>query len=484
MGADDSFVVRDGLFIGGEWMSSTATDRIDVVSAATELPVGVIAAGTAEDVDQAVAAATAAFPTWSATPPSRRAALLGALADGLAAREDELAQTITREIGTPLGQCAGSQVRGAVQQFRDAADVLRDYAFDAPLGDAVVTREPVGVVAAITPWNFPLSQIAYKVAPALAAGCTLVVKPSEVAPLSAFVLAEVAAQVGLPPGALNLVSGYGPVVGEALARHPDVDMVTFTGSTRAGVRVSELASGTVKRVTLELGGKSPNLLLDDADLPTAVSDGLADAFYNAGQSCSALTRMLVPRARLADVEQLVLEAVEDWPVVDPFDVTRTRGIGPVVSRTQYDRVRAAIRRGSDEGARLLVGGEERPAGFPVGYYVQPTVFSDVDNGMSIAREEIFGPVLSLLPHDGDDDAVRIANDTVYGLAGAVWSADPDRAERVARRLRVGMVRINGGGFGTGVPFGGYRRSGNGRENGLLGFEEFLEVKALLHPAKR
>jgi aldehyde dehydrogenase (NAD+) len=473
-------IQRMDIYVAGKWVPSSGTGGIDVIDPATEEVVGTVAEGTADDVDRAVAAAAGAFSAWSATAKEERVDYLVAIANGLADREDELARLIAREVGTPLRQSVRSQVGGSIQQVRDAAEVLRNYDFDSSVGSAIIAREPIGVVAAITPWNFPLSQVVFKVAPALAAGCTIVVKPSEVAPLSLYVLAEVCGAVGLPPGVFNLVSGYGPVVGEALATHPDVDMVTFTGSTHAGKRVSELASKSVKRVTLELGGKSPNVLLDDADFATAIQDGVQDAFFNTGQTCSALTRMLVPRSRLAEAEEIALEATKEIAVVNPFEDVDRYSIGPVVNRTQYERVRRCIDIGIEEGARLITGGAQRPEGFDRGYFVRPTIFSDVRTNMTIAREEIFGPVLSIMPYDTDEDAIDIANDSMYGLAGGVWSSDPERATRVARKLRVGMVRINGGGYGTGVPFGGYRQSGNGRENGVFGLEEFLEIKAMLH----
>jgi acyl-CoA reductase-like NAD-dependent aldehyde dehydrogenase len=337
-------------------------------------------------------------------------------------------------------------------------------------------REPVGVVGAITPWNYPLHQIAAKVAYALAAGCTVVLKPSEVAPLNAFVLAEIIDSVGLPAGVFNLVTGLGPVVGEALAVHPEVDMMSFTGSTAAGKRVSELASGTVKRVALELGGKSPNVILDDAPLDKAVPDALNKAFLNSGQTCSALTRLLVPRERLAEVEELAKTAAENFTVGDPREPTTQ--LGPLVSATQRERVRGYINKGVAEGAKLVTGGAEAPEGLETGFFVRPTVFSEVTPEMTIHREEIFGPVLSIEPYDDEDDAVRIANDTVYGLAGGVWSADPARAKRVARRIRAGQIEINGGAFNPNAPFGGFKQSGNGREYGTFGLEEFLEVKSL------
>jgi len=337
-------------------------------------------------------------------------------------------------------------------------------------------REPVGVVGAITPWNYPLRQIASKVAPALAAGCTVVVKPSEVAPLNAFLLAEIVDAIGLPPGVLNLVTGYGPVVGEALAAHPDVDMISFTGSTLAGRRVSERAAPTVKRVALELGGKSANVILEDADLERAVNSGVGACFLNSGQTCSALTRMLVPRGRLAEAEQIAAAAAERFTTGDPFDPATK--LGPLVSERQRERVRGYIARGIAEGARLLTGGADAPAGQETGYFVLPTVFSDVTSEMTIAQEEIFGPVLVLIAHDGDEDAIRIANDTIYGLAGAVWSADEERAKLVARRIRTGQVDINGAAYNPLAPFGGYKQSGHGRELGPFGIDEFLEVKSL------
>jgi acyl-CoA reductase-like NAD-dependent aldehyde dehydrogenase len=360
--------------------------------------------------------------------------------------------------------------------FGSMAQLATEFAFEEQIGNSLVVREPVGVVGAITPWNYPLHQIAAKVAPALAAGCTIVLKPSEVAPLNAFILAEIIDEVGLPPGVFNLVSGVGPVVGEAIATHPDIDMVSFTGSTRAGKRVSELASGTVKRVALELGGKSPNVILDDADLSRAVPAGVGACFLNSGQTCSALTRMIVPRSRLGEVEDLVVQAAETYTPGDPFaDGSR---IGPLVSAAQRERVRGYIQKGLDEGARLLTGGAEPPEGAERGYFVRPTVFSDVRPDMTIAQEEIFGPVLAILPYDTEDEAVTIANDSMYGLAGGVWAGDADRAKALARQLRTGQVEVNGGSFNPLAPFGGYKQSGNGRELGHYGLEEYLEVKSL------
>jgi acyl-CoA reductase-like NAD-dependent aldehyde dehydrogenase len=377
----------------------------------------------------------------------------------------------------PRSQTPRIQVGAGIGAFAQAAALAESYPFEEKLTTAFVVREPIGVVGCITPWNYPLNQVGAKVAYAMAAGCTVVLKPSEVAPLGIFMLAEIIDEVGLPAGVFNLVSGLGPVVGEAIASHPDVDMVSFTGSTRAGRRVAELAAQSVKRVALELGGKSANLILDDADLSAIVPTGVAMAYMNSGQTCSAQTRMLVPRSRLAEAEELAAKAAESFTVGDPFD-EKTR-LGPLISSVQRDRVRTYISKGVDEGAKLVTGGAEPPEGLDRGYYVRPTVFSEVTPDMTIAQEEIFGPVLSILPYDNEDDAVRIANSTIYGLSGAVWSADPERARRVALRLRTGQVFVNGGTYDSSAPFGGYRQSGNGREHGRFGLEEFLEVKSLI-----
>jgi acyl-CoA reductase-like NAD-dependent aldehyde dehydrogenase len=360
--------------------------------------------------------------------------------------------------------------------FGSMADLVLDAELEEQVGNSLVVREPVGVVGCITPWNYPLHQICAKVAPALAAGCTVVVKPSEVTPLNAFVLAEILEQAGLPAGCFNLVTGFGPVVGEAIAAHDDVDMVSFTGSTAAGKRVSEVASQSVKRVALELGGKSPNVILDDADLAAAVVDGIGKCYLNSGQTCSALTRMLVPRERLAEVEQLAAAVAGQLKVADPFEPDAN--LGPLVSETQRERVRGYIRKGIEEGAKLVAGGEGPPPGHDQGFFVQPTVFSEVTPEMTIAQEEIFGPVLAIMPYGSEDEAVEIANNTVYGLAGGVWSGDAERAKQVARRLRTGQVEINGAAFNPLAPFGGFKQSGHGRELGKYGLEEFLEVKSI------
>jgi acyl-CoA reductase-like NAD-dependent aldehyde dehydrogenase len=468
--------VRDKLYIGGAWVSSTGTDVIEVVNSATEEVIGTIPAGTPEDVDRAARCAADAFAEWSATSREERSKTLERVQEALTARTTEIATLISQEVGMPFTLSNLIQVGLPVMSFAAAAQLATEFPFEEEVGNSLIVREPVGVVGAITPWNYPLHQIAAKVAPALAAGCTVVLKPSEVAPLNAFILAEILDDIGLPPGVFNLVTGVGPVVGEAIASHPLVDMVSFTGSTRAGKRVMQLAAEGVKRVALELGGKSPNVILEDADISAAVPAGVAGCYINSGQTCSALTRMLVPRSRLAEVEALAVETAETYKPGDPFDGD-TR-LGPLVSSTQLERVRAYIKKGVDEGATLLTGGAELPDGLDKGYFVRPTVFSNVTRTMTIAQEEIFGPVLSIIPYDTEEEAVEIANDTVYGLAGAVWAGDKKHAERVARRLRTGQVEVNGGGFNPLAPFGGYKQSGIGRELGKYGLEEYLEVKAL------
>ncbi len=466
----------DSLYINGQWVPSTGAGRIDVVNASTEEVIDSVPQGTAEDVDRAVRAASDAFESWSTTSAAERAKFLRAIAEGIQARSAELVETVSKEVGSPVWFSQLAQVGLPGIDVASVADIIENYQFEETVGSSLVVKEPVGVVGCITPWNYPLHQITAKIAPALAVGCTVVLKPSEVAPLNAFILAEIIDSAGLPEGVFNLVTGYGTEVGEALASHPRVDMISFTGSTRAGRRVSALASETVKRVALELGGKSPNVVLEDADFERAVPDAISQCFINSGQTCSALTRLIVPRSRLAEVEEMARTVAESYKVGDPFE--DGVGLGPVISGTQLERVTGYIRKGIDEGAKLITGGPERPDGLEKGYYVRPTVFSEVRSDMTIAREEIFGPVLVILPYEDEEEAVRIANDTDYGLAGGVWAGDQERAKSVARRIRTGQVAINGGSFNPVAPFGGYKQSGNGRELGKFGIEEFLEIKAM------
>jgi len=469
-------VVRDELYIGGKWVPSSGSGTIDVIDSTTEQVIGTVPDGSVDDVDRAVAAARAAFPSWSATPVADRTAVLTAVGEALAERTDLLADLITHEVGMPRLFSQLVQVGLPLNSFRTAAQVAEDFTWEQTVGNSLVVREPIGVVGCITPWNYPLHQVAAKVAPAIGAGCTVVLKPSEVAPLSAFILAEIIDRVRLPRGVFNMVTGDGPTVGEAIAGHPGVDMVSFTGSTRAGRRVSEIASQTVKRVTLELGGKSPNVILDDADLARAVRGGVQNCYLNSGQTCSAWTRMLVPRSKHDEAARLAKQVAEAFTLGGALDAGTK--LGPLVSKRQQDRVRAYIRKGIEEGATLVTGGPEQPEGLPRGFFVRPTVFANVKTSMTIAQEEIFGPVLCILPYDNEEDAIRLANDTIYGLAAGVWSADVERAKRVARRIRAGQVDINGGNFNPMAPFGGYKQSGHGREFGKFGFEEFQETKSL------
>ncbi len=466
--------VRDELYVDGRWSRPAGPGLHPVIDPTTARQLGTVPAGSAEDVEVAVAAAGRAFESWSEVLPAERAGYLSAIADGLERRTDELAELVALEVGMPESQARDEQV--PVEDFRVNAELAATFAFEELTDDGRIRHEPVGVVAAITPWNYPLSQIAAKVAPALAAGCTVVVKPSEVAPLTAFVLAEIIDEVGLPPGVFNLVSGDGSSVGEPLVTHPGIDMVSFTGSTRAGRRIAELAAQRVARVTLELGGKSPLVILDDADLEKAVTYGVRDCFTNTGQTCNALTRMLVPRASSAEAAAIAARMADGMVVGDPLDPSTD--LGPLVSEVQRDRVRSFIRRGLDEGARMVAGGADSPVSGD-GCFVRPTVFADVTNDMTIAREEIFGPVLVVIAYDDEADAVRIANDSDYGLWAAVWSSSEERACQVARRLRVGGVSVNGASATSRTPFGGYKRSGLGREMGRHGLTEYLEVKALV-----
>lgn len=470
----------DRLYIDGEWVSPAGTDTIDVIDASTEEVMGRIPAGVEADVDLAVEAAARAFDEWSQTPPDERGKYVQRIAEGLEARQQEIAETVAGEVGMPVTMAAMIQAGLPIANFKTMVEILGDYEWEERIGNSLVVKEPIGVIGCITPWNYPLHQIASKVAPALATGNTVVLKPSEVAPLNAFILAEVIEEVGLPAGVFNLVSGEGPVVGEALAAHPKVDMVSFTGSTRAGKRVSEVAAQTVKRVALELGGKSANIVLDDADLDTVATSGLFACYLNSGQTCTAHTRMLVPKDKHDEMVEKIKVAAEGISLTDAHDPDAPfmAALGPLISKAQQDRVRGYIQKGIEEGADLVVGGPEQPEGFDKGYFVKPTVFANVRNDMTIAQEEIFGPVLSIIPYEDEEDAIRIANDTVYGLSGGVWSADEERARRVARRMRTGSVDVNGGSYNLQAPFGGYKQSGHGKENGPYGFEEFLNVKSM------
>jgi acyl-CoA reductase-like NAD-dependent aldehyde dehydrogenase len=466
----------DKLYIDGAWVPSHGSGRLEVVNSTTEEVMGRVPAGTVEDVDRAVIAARRAFPAWAETAVAERAKYVQRIGEGLQARMAEIAQLIAGEVGMPINLAMMIQAGLPTIDFGTVPEIANAFPWEEQIGNSLVVREPVGVVGAITPWNYPLHQIAAKVAPALAAGCTVVLKPSEVAPLNAFVFAEIIDDIGLPPGVFNLVTGLGPVVGEAIAAHPDVDMVSFTGSTRAGKRVAELAAANVKRVALELGGKSPNVILEDADIAKAVRTGVGACFLNSGQTCSALTRMIVPRTKLEEVERIAVETAESYTPGDPL--AEGSRLGPLVSAVQRDRVRTYIQKGIDEGAKLLTGGPDAPEGLDTGFFVRPTVFSEVRPGMTIEQEEIFGPVLVIIPYDTEDEAVAIANDTVYGLAGGVWAGDVERAKAVARRIRTGQIDINGGTFNPVAPFGGFKQSGNGRELGRFGLEEYLEVKSL------
>jgi len=463
-------------YIDGAWTDPIQAREFDVVDPADETAFTRISLGSAADVDRAVAAARRAFESYGRSSRQQRLELLAAILASYEKRQDELAQAISREMGAPITLARRAHVAAGRSHFEQTMKVLEAYDFDEPIDGALVTREPVGVCGLITPWNWPLNQIACKVAPALAAGCTVVLKPSEVAPLSALVFAQVLHDAGVPAGVFNLVNGDGPSVGEAMARHPGIDMMSFTGSTQAGVLVAQAAAATVKRVTQELGGKSPNIILDDADFEKAVGHGARLCFNNSGQSCNAPTRMLVPATRQAEAAEIARRAAQSLVVGPPADPATT--LGPVANRRQFEKIQGYLERGTAEGATLVVGGPGRPPGLERGYFVRPTVFAGVDNGMTIGREEIFGPVLSILPYGSEDEAVAIANDTEYGLAAYVTSGSRERAMNVARRIRSGTVHINGAPASRAAPFGGMKRSGNGREWGRFGFEEFLEIKAI------
>ncbi|KAB1150515.1 aldehyde dehydrogenase family protein [Streptomyces luteolifulvus] len=457
---------HDGMYIDGAWRPAAGRDVIEVVNPADEQIIGTVPAGTAADVDAAVRAARAALPAWAATAPAERAARLSALRDVLVARKDEIAETVTAELGAPLAFSQTVHAGVPIAVAASYAELAATYSFEEKAGNSTVLLEPVGVVAAITPWNYPLHQIVAKAAPALAAGCTVVLKPAEDTPLTAQLFAEAVHEAGIPAGVFNLVTGLGPVAGQALAEHPDVDLVSFTGSTAVGKRIGATAGGAVKKVALELGGKSANVILPSADLAKAVNVGVANVMSNSGQTCSAWTRMLVHRDQYDEAVGLAAAAAAKYG----------DRIGPVVNAKQRDRVRGYIDKGVAEGARLVAGGPESPR--EQGCFVSPTVFADVTEDMTIAQEEIFGPVLSILRYDDEDDALRIANGTVYGLAGAVWAGDEAEAVAFARRLETGQVDINGGRFNPLAPFGGYKQSGVGRELGTHGLSEYLQTKSL------
>jgi aldehyde dehydrogenase (NAD+) len=463
-------------YIDGKWVDPTEAHDFSVINPATEEPIATISLGTAADVDLAVAAARRAFENYSQSSPDERLALLRRIIEVYQSKMEEMAQTISREMGAPISLSRKAQAPAGLGHLLESVKVLEHFNFEELKGSTLMRKEPIGVCGLITPWNWPMNQIVCKVAPALAAGCTMVLKPSEIAPLSAYLFAQILHEAAVPPGVFNLVNGDGPIVGAAIAAHPDVAMVSFTGSTRAGVAVAVTAAPSVKRVTQELGGKSANIILEDADFDKAVKQGAQECFRNTGQSCNAPTRMLVPRPKMAAAGVAARQAAEDTRVGDPLG--ENTGLGPLASKAQFEKVQRLITLGIEEGAKLIAGGPGRPEGISQGYFVKPTVFADVSNDMTIAREEIFGPVLCIIPYESEDDAIRIANDTPYGLSGFVTSGDRERAGRVAKRIRSGNVHINGARIDFGGCFGGYKQSGNGREWGEAGLEEFLELKAI------
>jgi aldehyde dehydrogenase (NAD+) len=464
-------------YIDGKWVDPVTPKALDVINPANEEAYARISLGSKADVDKAVTAARRAFETYSRTTKEERLALLQKIFDAYQKHYAEMVETISREMGAPLGLSKAAQAATGLGHLGETMRILKDYNFQETRGSTEIVREPVGVCGLITPWNWPINQITCKVAPALAAGCTMVLKPSEVAPMSGYLFAEIMHEAGVPAGVFNLVNGDGPTVGEAMSSHPGIDMMSFTGSTRAGIAVAKAAADTVKRVAQELGGKSANIILDDADLQKAVSQGVSNCFSNSGQSCNAPTRMFVPRSKQDQAMEIAKAAASKAKVGDPFAEGTT--MGPVVSEVQFNKIQALIQKGIDEGATLVTGGVGRPEGLNRGYFVRPTVFANVTNDMTIAREEIFGPVLSILPYDTEADAIRQANDTVYGLSGYVQSGNIEHARKVASQLRTGNVHLNGAGADFKSPFGGYKQSGNGREWGEFGFEEFLEVKAVM-----
>ncbi|MGR6467722.1 aldehyde dehydrogenase family protein [Rhizobium sp. PAMB 3182] len=463
-------------YIDGAWVEPVGENRLPVIDPATEQPFAEIAMGSAADAERAIAAARRAFTTFSLTAHDERLALLQRILDILTRRRDELGDVISREMGAPLQMARDEQAGIGIAHFKQTIRAMQDFPFEYMQGTTRIVHEPIGVVGMITPWNWPINQIACKVAPALATGCTMVLKPSEIAPVNAILFAEILHEAGVPKGVFNLVNGDGPTVGAVLARHPDIDMVSFTGSTRAGISVAEAAAPTVKRVHQELGGKSPNVVLRSADLDAAVRAGVARCFANSGQSCNAPTRLLVPEETMDRAIDVAREAADGVRVGSPADASTD--IGPVVSQVQFDKIQTLIRKGIEEGATLVAGGPDRPAHLNAGYYVRPTVFARVTNDMTIAREEIFGPVLSILGYGSEDEAAEIANDTPYGLASYI-QGEPEEARAFARRLRTGIVRLNSSAWDGAAPFGGYKQSGNGREYGKFGLHEFTEIKGIV-----
>ncbi len=470
---------RKELYIDGAWIAPQGDGTIEVVNPTTEQVIGSVPAGSSDDVNLAVAAAKRAFPEWANSSVETRMAALNDLSLALKELTEELAQTITAEVGTPIGYSRMAMVGTPRVVARSYAKMLESYEWEHEIRNSVIVKEPVGVCAFITPWNFPLHQIVGKVAPALAAGCTMVLKPSKEAPLNAFLLADILHDIGLPPGVFNLVSGHGSEVGEFLSGHPDVDMVSFTGSTGAGVRVSQAAAPTVKRVTLELGGKSANVILDDADVIRAAKSSIGACYQNSGQTCSALTRLIIPVAQKEEILEVVKQRVEGYTPGNPLD-ENTR-CGPMVSSKQQASVHNYIQSAIDEGATLIAGGTEMPDGIETGFFVRPTAFADVTPDMTIWKEEVFGPVLTITTYQSEEEALSLANDSIYGLSGGVWSGDAERAMEFAKGMRTGQVSINGGPFNVSAPFGGYKQSGNGRELGVEGLDEFLEIKAIQRP---
>ena len=465
-------------YIDGQWVDPATPRSLDVINPSTEQAIAQISLGSAADVDRAVKAARRAFESFSQTSREERMALLEKVLEVYKKRSDDVAQAISLEMGAPLWLSKAAQAAMGVAHLKQTLAILKDFEFESVKGTTATLYEPVGVVGMITPWNWPINQMMCKVAPALAAGCTVILKPSEIAPLSGLLLAEVMHEAGVPAGVFNLVNGDGPGVGEAMSVHPGIDMMTFTGSTRAGIAVAKAAADTVKRVAQELGGKSANIVLEDADVEKAVKQGVQACFTNSGQSCNAPTRMFVPRAQQAQAMAVAKAVAERTQVADAM-ATEGMAMGPVVSQAQFSKIQGLIQQGIDEGATLVAGGTGRPDGMAKGYFVKPTVFADVKNNMTIAREEIFGPVLVMIPYDSEDEAIRMANDSPYGLSGYVQSGSLEHARKVAARLRTGMVHLNGAGPDVGAPFGGYKQSGNGREWGEHGFREFLEVKAVM-----